>query len=132
MAYSAQGSRRKRVFGLVVVVGEADAAGVEEERRTEAANLLPVGVSAAHDRWGIWPEQPLVLLFGRLRQEDVVEGGGGAVEAEQVALSRERDDHGWREGGDEGAVGLGELRERPLAHGFLLCGDRLAPGVDCR
>jgi hypothetical protein len=56
------GIEMELVLGQEDVIGQADAARIEEQPLADAAHLLRVGVATRHDSWGVWTQQPLPLL----------------------------------------------------------------------
>ncbi|GAB4153086.1 MAG: hypothetical protein Fur0021_18530 [Candidatus Promineifilaceae bacterium] len=66
------------------IVRQADAAGVEKEVIANPPQLWQMGVPVGKDVAGVWAEQLLELLLWRIGEDQVVEGGGRAVETQET------------------------------------------------
>src|SRR5439155_17820637 len=77
------GPRIELRLRLAVAIGDPDASWVEVEGPVDMADVLDMGVPARQEPPGPFRQHPPQLLLRRQRQDDVVEGLGRAVKAQQ-------------------------------------------------
>lgn len=105
------GVNRRDVVRLRGDRRETDAAWIEEERCPQAADLLSVRVAAGEYLPVPWLEEPHGLVIEGLGQDDVIEGGRRAVEAQETPPRTQLERDHRLEAPDEGAVLSRELGE---------------------